>query len=352
MKIKLKENTLQILCVILGMLDVSGLIIYYLLLKMSNYINIGYLSFINKFTFETVVAYTLLNITFLILLFKKIRKLQVKRIKLKRFLLSAFQIAIGSYLILCIFFYSIQDELIGKNNLIFQPDSHFDSNLQDNVEEINFKTSDNIKLQGWLVKNCTNDKSPLIIYFGGSGQEVSGMVHYAKKLEGYSVAFFNYRGFGLSEGTPNQDSCFNDAKLIYDTLSKREDIDSKRIVTMGWSLGTSISVYLSDNRPIKGTILVSPIENMYSRFKVPFIPLSILMKQSFNSISRAPNINCPLLCLIGDNDINVLPKSSIKLVKKWKGKSTVKTYEGDDHFLLFKDSNSWLDIQDFLKSLK
>jgi hypothetical protein len=121
---------------------------------------------------------------------------------------------------------------------------------------------------------------------------------------------------------------------------------------MGWSLGTSVSVYLSDNRPIKGTILVSPMENMYSRLDVPLIPLSIIMKQSFNSISHAPNIKSPLLCLIGSDDINVSPNSSMNLVKKWKGETTVKTYEGDDHFLLFKDSKSWLDIQNFLKYLK
>ena len=41
---------------------------------------------------------------------------------------------------------------------------------------------------------------------------------------------------------PNQDNCLNDAKLIYDTLSKRDDIDSKKIITMGWSLGTFVSV--------------------------------------------------------------------------------------------------------------
>ena len=119
---------------------------------------------------------------------------------------------------------------------------------------------------------------------------------------------------------------------------------------MGWSLGTAVSVYLSDNRPTKGTILIAPINSMFSRCQsyVPFIPLSIVMKEKFDSISRAPSINTPLLCLIGDLDINVSPSSSMKLVRKWKGDSTVKTYKGYDHFLMFHNNKCWEDIKLFL----
>lgn len=355
MRINLNRKVAQISCIFFCIIGVASIFIYCMLFKLSKYINLGYLAIFEKFTLEIIAVTILFAVACLILLFRNNRRLQTKRLKLKSCLLSIFGIIISSYVILCIFIYSVQDELINKNQIIFQPRvSSRTYYKEDKLEIINITTSDNIKLQGWLVKNSTNDKSPLIIYFGGSGQEVSGMMSYAKKLEGYSVAFFNYRGFGSSEGLPSQDNCFNDAKLIYDTLSQRKDIDSESIISMGWSLGTSVAVYLSDNRHIKGTVLVSPIDSMCNRLQqdFPLIPLSIIIKQQFNSISRAPNINSPLLCLIGDKDINVPPDVSMNLVNKWKGESTVKVYNGSDHNLLGTNSKSWLDIQDFLKSLE
>lgn len=76
------------------------------------------------------------------------------------------------------------------------------------------------------------------------------------------------------------------------------------------------------------------------------------MKPYFDSISRAPGIQTPLLSLMGAEDEYIPPALSQKLVDSWGGETVIITYPGENHDLLFHDNNSWLDILDFLKNIE
>jgi len=271
---------------------------------------------------------------------------------------SLFSTLVGSYIVLILFVVLFQDQFILGNSVIFQPKSMSQemasSLVKDKVEALNFVATDQTQLHGWLVKNASEAKSPLIIYFGGSSQEVSNMIPYFQKMDGWSVALVNYRGYGLSEGHPSEDSFFRDATLIYDMLSKRDDIDSTEIVTMGWSLGTGVAVYLSEQRPVSSTILVTPFDSwahMFQSRDFPLVPLSLLKDRYFvfNSIQRAPSIHTPLLCLVGAKDNIVLPALSENLTNQWGGEETTIIYESANHSLLFQENSSWEDISKFLE---
>jgi len=202
----------------------------------------------------------------------------------------------GTYIILCLFVFIIQDDLRNRDHLGFEPikinKELSDSYIKNNVEEINLLTPDNVRLNGWLVKSTKKQKSPLIIYFTGStGGEVFDIIDHAKKLNSWSFAIVSYRGYGFSEGFPTQEVVLSDALFIYDTFSKENDIDKD-------------------------------------------------------------SINNPLLCLIGEKDTNTLPKDSLKLVEKWKGKSSVKIYKGEGHKFIYNNENSWADISEFLKTIE
>lgn len=46
-----------------------------------------------------------------------------------------------------------------------------------------------------------------------------------------------YRGYGLSEGTPTEQGLYVDAQSALDYLLNRQDIDEKKIILFGRSLG-------------------------------------------------------------------------------------------------------------------
>ncbi len=243
-----------------------------------------------------------------------------------------------------------------QESLIFFPQKISSQTLSDirnsskNSDEIFIETADNITLHGWFVKGASKEKTPLIIYFGGNAEEVSYMVWEASKLPGWSIALINYRGYGLSEGKPSEANLFKDAETVYDYFSKLPDVDTDRIILMGRSLGTGVAVYLATKRPVKGLILVSPYDSIVSvgKKRMPFVPVGLILKHRFDSISRAPSINLPALFLIAGQDQTIPVWHSKRLLNKWAGQTTLKTIERRDHNNISYSDLYWQSIIEFL----
>jgi hypothetical protein len=221
------------------------------------------------------------------------------------------------------------------------------------AEELTIDTADNKKLHGWLVKPEGAVKPPLVIYFGGNAEEVSWLINEAPKLRNWAVCLMNYRGYGLSEGRPGEQALYSDALAVYDRLFKRGDVDAQRIVVMGRSIGTGVATYLAQHRPIKGAILICPFDSLVSVGKkhYPFLPVTLLLKHSFDSFSRAAAINIPLLALIAKDDEIVPRESSLRLIERWGGPGTTALIEGG-HNTLQDYPGYWESIQQFLKKLQ
>jgi uncharacterized protein len=267
-------------------------------------------------------------------------------------------VVVGTYLILFPLIYFSQDTIADRTSAFFQPRGISAEAAQalvtDDVESIDLDTSDGARLVGWLVRNTDAASAPLVIFFDGSGSETWRAIPYARKLAGWSVALVNYRGFGPSTGTPSQAHAFADATLIYDTLAQRPDVDPNRIAAMGYSLGTGVAVHLAAQRPVAGTILAAPYDSqsLIGLKQSPiFAPLAGIMHRYFDSLSAAPGIHSPLLCLIGAADPVVPPALSLKLANRWGGETEVKSYPGEDHNLLLHENSSWADIAAFLGRL-
>ena len=219
-----------------------------------------------------------------------------------------------------------------------------------NSEEINLTTPDNFTIRGWFVKNSLDKKTPLIIYFGGNTDELSGMVDQSKNFNGWSIAFINYRGYGLSEGKPGEKEFDSDSLTIYDYFSKRPDVDSQNIVAFGRSIGTGVAVYLAKNRALNGVILVSPYDTIISLAKreFPFVPVELILKYRFDSISVSPAIKVPLLILTAEDDKTVPQEYSQRLMAKWGGPHELVLIKGKGHDNISSGPLYWQSVNSFL----
>jgi len=249
--------------------------------------------------------------------------------------------------------YFLQDKLIFFPQKLPKEEADRLSKRYSHIEDVNLKTGNNISIKGWLVKNSTLLKSPLIIYFGGNAEELSYLIYYADKFKGWSLALINYRGYGLSEGKPSEKDLYTDAVSIYDYFSKRDDIDNTRIVLIGRSLGTGVATYLAQMRPVKALILVSPYDSIISLGKhhYPFLPVNLLLRHRFDSLSRAPLISAPLLVITAADDTIIPLKHSKKLAEKWGGPHSFKIIEGEDHNTIHDSAEYWKTINEFLAGL-
>ena len=304
-----------------------------------------------------VAVFSLLGFIWTAYIKIRYRRSAVQMIKL--LLPTLLAVILGTYLVLFPLVYFYQDAVANRTSAFFQPwplsTEAVQSFLSPDVENLTMTTADGLRLQGWLVKNSSEARLPLVIYFGGSGASATDVIGPAHQLEGWAVAIVNYRGFGLSEGYPTHVNVLADATAVYDALSSRPDINPQRIVAMGYSLGTAVAVHLSAERPVAATVLVAPFDSFtITGVQRPLLslPLRPLMKRYFDSAARAPAIRTPVLCLIGLRDRDVPPALALKLLSEWGGATEVKVYAREDHGLLFHENTSWSDIARYLSSLR
>jgi pimeloyl-ACP methyl ester carboxylesterase len=241
-----------------------------------------------------------------------------------------------------------------QERLLFFPQPLEQNPLQVNpgaaIEEVSLVTSDQVRLHGWLVKAAaTLAPAPLLIYFGGNAEEVSWLASTADRYAGWSLLIVNFRGYGRSEGKPGEAELFADALQIYDYAAKRAD--GGRVAVMGRSLGSGVAVYLAAQRPVAGVILVSPYDSVESvaRGVYPYLPIGLMLRHRFDSLTRAPGISWPLLCLVASDD-RVIPRPhSERLYAAWGGKKQWREILHTGHDDIAGEPDYWQAIEEFLR---
>jgi len=243
-----------------------------------------------------------------------------------------------------------------QERLIFFPQPLTQDPLKANtgaaIEEVSLVMADQVRLHGWLLKaSATPTPAPLLIYFGGNAEEVSWLASTAGLYAGWSLLIVNYRGYGRSEGKPGEAELFADALQIYDYAAGRAQ--GGRVALMGRSLGSGVAVYLASQRPVAGVILVSPYDSVESvaRGIYPYLPIGLMLKHRFDSLSRAPGIRAPLLCLVASGD-RVIPRPhSERLYAAWGGAKQWREIRPADHDSLAGEPAYWQAIETFLAKL-
>ncbi len=221
-----------------------------------------------------------------------------------------FGVAIVSvpYLFFALFMYFIQD------NILFQPQplpADYEFSFNAKFKEFNVITPDSASLNALHFYN-PNPKGVILYFHGNAGNLArwggiaSGYVQY-----GYDVIVMDYRSYGKSTGSPNQESMYADAQLFYNYAKQHYPEDD--ILVYGRSLGTSVSTFLAAQNNPERLILETPFYSIKdvanTRFR--YLPVQWLLKYDFPSYKYAPLVNCPALILHGTNDA-VVPYSSGK----------------------------------------
>ena len=248
--------------------------------------------------------------------------------------------------------------VVFERQLIFSPQRIDEGYAQhvlsySNVEEISIQADDNTSLHGWLVSSQGEEPSPLIIYYGGNAEEVSHMISQAHNFPGFSLLLMNYRGYGLSQGVPSERNLTQDAERVFDEITKRQDIDSSRVVVMGRSIGTGVAVHIAAQRDVQAAILVTPYDSLVkiAQSSVRIYPVAWFMRNRFQSDAVAPDIDVPMLALVAGNDTIIPRASSLRLVEHWGGDVQLEVIEEAGHNDIFYHDVFWDSIKDFLRRL-
>ncbi|MDP2808163.1 MAG: hypothetical protein Q8O74_08540, partial [bacterium] len=255
-------------------------------------------------------------------------------------------------LVFLVALYLYQDKMIFYPQKISLDKIEYISKLA-NVEGITIRTKDGFDIKGWYIGNNSADRSKILLYFGGNAEEVSYMIPEVTEFKNCSIVLMNYRGYGQSQGKPNENNLCGDALVIYDYFIGRPENKDSKIIIMGRSIGTGVAVFLAKNRRCNGVVLVSPYNDFKSlaQYHFPYLPVGPVIKYKFNSGERVPSIKSPLMIMLGTGDKTIPPEQSRLLAQKWGGRVTIKEFEGADHNNLSTYREYWKFINDFIGTI-
>jgi len=187
-----------------------------------------------------------------------------------------------------------------------------------------------------------------LLYFGGNAEAVAyNAPEFKQVFPDYTVYFVNYRGYGGSTGTPEEQSLYSDALLLFDTVMARHE----SIAVIGRSLGTGVATYLASRRDVNKLVLVTPfdsIENVAASH-YPLYPVSIMLKDKYDSIGRVPAIKAPTLMLIAANDRIIDTSHAHKLAAAFpEGQVAKHVLSSSGHDSISSNPQYYVLMRDFL----
>ena len=170
--------------------------------------------------------------------------------------------------------------------------------------EITLKTDDGLSLLSWY--RPPNNGAPVIAYFHGNGGHLghrsNRMMRFAQA--GLGVLLLEYRGYGGNPGNPSETGFYTDAAAALDFLSGQQGIPANRLVLYGESLGSGVAAHMAAGREIAALILEAPFTKLAdpAAYHYPYVPVSLLLRDRFDSLTAIVSVTAPILVLHGERD--------------------------------------------------
>jgi len=221
------------------------------------------------------------------------------------------------------------------DRMIFQPSPGVDVRpeaLGIAAESLYLRTEDGVRIHSFHLP--AGGESRAVLFLHGNAGNASHRLPNAAALSGLGaqVLLLDYRGYGLSEGTPTEDGVYADARAGLAHLVETRGIPPERIVVFGRSLGGAVAVDLARDRTLAGVILESTFTSLSEMARRVAGPLGrIFVRGGFDSAGKIASVRAPLLFFHGDRDDIVDFRLGQRLFETAPGPKHFETISGAGH---------------------
>lgn len=213
-------------------------------------------------------------------------------------------IAFGAYL------YLMQDKMVffPTSELVVTPD---EIGLQ--YEDVFIEVDAGEKIHAWWLKTTATDQAeprPVVLFCHGNGGNISHRletIEYVLRL-GADIFIFDFRGYGQSDGKPNEKNIYADARASYEWLTNEGKYAPEQVVVFGRSLGGVVAVDLAYQVQCRGLVVESSLTSAAAMAAkmFPFFPVGVLLRYKLNSLEKITGISCPVLVTHSPDD-DIIP---------------------------------------------
>lgn len=210
-------------------------------------------------------------------------------------------------------------------------------------------------VEGWYLpppRSTPQRPGPVMIFAHGNAETIdTAAVDMAGVASlGLGLLAVEYPGYGRSGGRPSQASIIAAMRAAYDALAARPEVDPRRIVACGRSLGGAAACALSRERPLAALVLLSAftrVADFTRRYLVP----SFLVRDPFDNLAAVSHFKGPLLIVHGRNDAMIPFDHALRLHRAAPGSRLV-AYPCDHNDCPPDWAVFWQDLNDFLQAAR
>jgi pimeloyl-ACP methyl ester carboxylesterase len=144
---------------------------------------------------------------------------------------------------------------------------------------------------------------PLILGFGGNAWNAQDVAEYLHRVyPDHAVVAFHYRGYAPSTGSPTAQTLIADAPLVYDLVVRK--LKPKRVVGVGFSIGTGVVARLSAERKLDGLILVTPFDSLkaVAQSMFPWLPIGPFFAHEIDAAEPLAHGAVPVAIIAAERD--------------------------------------------------
>ena len=191
--------------------------------------------------------------------------------------------------------------------MIFQPSNNVRSTPSDvglDYEDVWLPVTEDSSVHGWFIPHGDSVKNVLFLH--GNAGNISHRLSTIRMLHelGVNTIIIDYRGYGNSPGSPSEENMYADAQAAWHFLTRGKKIDPQDIVVFGRSLGGAVAVNLASKVRPGGLVLESTFTSMkdMGSNQYPYLPIEMLLKHEFDSMSRLSSIKTRTLVIHSRED--------------------------------------------------
>jgi hypothetical protein len=223
-------------------------------------------------------------------------------------------------------------------------------------EDLNLTAEDGVRIHAWHLP--AREPRWTVLFAHGNGGNISHRLDRALLLQTKlraSVLLFDYRGYGRSEGSPDEEGTYRDARAAHRWLVEERRTPLDRLVVFGESLGSAVALDLALGRPCRALVLESPFASVpaMARAVYPFLPLWPFVRTRYDNEAKVPRLRVPLLVLHGDRDEVVPFAQGRSVFEAAPGPKRFHAISGAGHndtYIVGGDAY-WAAVLDFLATL-
>lgn len=173
-------------------------------------------------------------------------------------------------------------------------------------EDARFKSRDGIEAHGWYVP--AGEGAPTVLFCHGNAGNISHRLEWLEILHemGLAVLLFDYRGYGQSSGSPDEQGTYADARAAWDFLTRSKDTPPGSIVIFGESLGGAIASHLAGDADVEPAALIvtstfTSAPDLASRFYW-YLPVRLLARFHYATAAHVQRVRAPILVMHSRDD--------------------------------------------------